>query len=200
MISHWIHVKLNDFVSVRCLFSGWGSTMVEFQNEKLWVYSKKGVQKFYLSNIYGKYQLYTFAVDVMLVEFFSEKSSILASNLAHIAICFWLSLSFWFYKKISWKVLAIQILVFITAANTQNYYPYYLGYGGNNNYGGIGSSVSGRPSTYYNNYNWPYANSYAGSGGWNGITFPSNYYGNYYGNYAGGYNPWQFYWGYGDRK
>lgn len=123
-------------------------------------------------------------------------------------------------------MFAIQILVFISTANSQ-YYPYYLGYGtnSNSNYGGIGSSVSTRPSTYYNPYNWPnyqtnynpgtYTNSYGGSGGWNGITFPqtnyggSNYgignYGNvgsYYGLGYGfaNYNPWQYYWGYGDRK
>lgn len=115
-------------------------------------------------------------------------------------------------------MLAIQILVLSATVNAQFYYPYYLGYGGSgysNTYGGIGSSLSNRPSNYYNSYNWPYqnsypgtyTNSYAGSGGWNGITFPTN--NNNYGNYGGNvgsyygyanYNPWQYYWGYGDRK
>lgn len=120
------------------------------------------------------------------------------------------------FKKFSWKLFTIQILVLSSVVNSQ-YYPYYLGYG--SNYGSLGS----RPNTYYNNYNsynWPYqnsypgtfANSYGGSGGWNGITFPNsnnNYgYGNYgnIGSYYGlnygfaNYNPWQNYWGYGDRK
>lgn len=130
-----------------------------------------------------------------------------------------LSIFFPFLKKFSWKLFTIQMLVLSSIVNSQ-YYPYYLGYG--SNYGGLGS----RPSTYYNSNNYPYqnsyqnpgsfANSYGGSGGWNGITFPSsnnNYggsnsqqnYGNlgsYYGlNYGfANYNPWQNYWGYGDRK
>lgn len=90
------------------------------------------------------------------------------------------------------RVLGICILMAAAApAQTQYYYDpaqnfqyqygnpynYYNLYGQNNgygqNYGGYGSSLYRYPSSTY--FPTTYTNSYTGSGGWNGITYPYVY-------------------------